>query len=126
MRLLTPRALFRPALLLGIAIGVTTGAAPVTAAAAAPRSSVVVHPVTDVGTASQVSRAPTAAARVAAAPERGVHRPHAISQAAAARAGISNAPNASSSDQNGDQSGNGSSGRLLRNFNGVSSLDSEG
>jgi len=125
MRLLTPRALLRPALLLGIAIGVTTAATPVTATAAAPRSSVAVHPVTDVGTASQVSRAITSAARVAAAPERGVHRPHAISQAAAARAGVSNAPTASSNDQNGDQSGNGSSGRLLRHFNGVSSLDSE-
>ena len=125
MRLLTPRALFRPALFLGIAIGVTTGAAPVTAAAAASRSSVVVHPVTDVGTASQVSRATTSAARVAAAPERGVHRPHAISQAAATRTGVAQAPTASSNDGNGDQSGNGSSGRLLRHFNGVSSLDSE-
>jgi hypothetical protein len=125
MRLLTSRAFFRPALLLGIAIGVTTGATPVTATAAASRSSVVVHPVTDVGTASQVSRAITPAARVAAAPERGVHRPHAMSQAASARAGVSNAPTASSNDQNGDQSGNGSSGKLLRHFNGVSSLDSE-
>src|ERR1700680_1598840 len=128
MRLLTPRALFRPALLLGIAIGVTTAATPLTATAAASRSSVVVHPVTDVGTASQVPRAIPSAARVAAAPERGatraaaapergVHRPHAISQAAAARAGVSNAPTASSNDQNGDQSGNGASGRLLRHFN---------
>jgi hypothetical protein len=125
MRLLTPGALFRPALLLGIAIGVTTGATPLTATAAAPRSSVVVHPVTDVGTASQVLRATTSAARIAGAPQRGVRRPHAMSQAAAARAGV--APTASSTDQNGDQSpsGNGSSGRLLQRFNGVSSLDSE-
>jgi hypothetical protein len=125
MRLLTPRAFFRPALLLGIAIGVTTAATPLTATAAASRSSVVVHPVTDVGTASQVSRAITSAARVAAAPERGVHRLPAMSQAAAARALVANVPTASSNDQNGDQSGNGSSGRLLRHFNGVSSLDSE-
>ena len=125
MRLLTPHAFFRPALLLGIAIGVTSGAAPLTATAAAPRSSVVLHPVTDLGTASQVSRAVTSAARVAAAPERGVHRPPAMSQAAAARAGVSNAPTASSNDQNGDQSRNGSSGQLLQHFNGVSSLDSE-
>jgi hypothetical protein len=124
MRLLIPRALFRPALFLGIAIGVTTGATPLTATAAAPRSSVGVHPVTDVGTASQVSRAATSAARVAAAPERGVHRPHTMSQAAA-RAGVSNAPTASSNDQNGEQSGNVSAGRLLQHFNGVSSLDSE-
>src|SRR3979409_1704679 len=34
-------------------------------------------------------------------------------------------PPASPKDQNGDQSGTGSSGRLLRHFNGVSSLDSE-
>jgi hypothetical protein len=125
MRLLTPRAFFRPALLLGIAIGVTTAATPLTATAAASRSSGVVHPVTDVGTVSQVSRAITSAARVAAAPERGVHRLPAMSQAAAARALVANAPTASSNDQNGDQSGNGSSGRLLRHFNGVSSLDSE-
>src|ERR1700738_1661506 len=102
MRLLTPHAFFRPALFLGIAIGVTTGAAPLTATAAAPRSPVVVHPVTDVGTASQASRAITSAARVAAAPERGVHRLPAMAQAAAARAGVSNAPSASSSDQHGD------------------------
>jgi hypothetical protein len=125
MRLLTPRAFFRPALLLGIAIGVTTAATPLTATAAASRSSGVVHPVTDVGTVSQVSRAITSAARVAAAPERGVHRLPAMSQAAAARALVANVPTASSNDQNGDQSGNGSSGRLLRHFNGVSSLDSE-
>jgi hypothetical protein len=124
MRLLTPRAFFRPVLLLGIAIGVTSGVTAVSAAAAAARSTVVVHPVTDVGMASQVSRANTSVARVGGELPRGVHRPPAMSRAAAARASVSNAPTASSTNENGDQ-GNGSSGRLLHHFNGVSSLDSE-
>jgi hypothetical protein len=120
MRLRIPRALFRPSLLLAIATGLTTGGIPVTATAAGSAPSAINHPVTDVGTAGQVSHAAASVARAGGAPQRGARRPHASSPAATAGAGVTPDANAAQAS-----SENGSSGQLLQHFNGVSSLDSE-
>lgn len=128
MRLVIPRALFRPALLLAITTGLTTAAIPLTATAAGSAPAVVIHPVTELGLASQVSASPASSARVVSSQDRGARRlpagPHA---AAAVLARIAHAPTPGAADAASAQSAsdNGSSRQLLQHFNGVSSLDSE-
>jgi hypothetical protein len=115
MRLVLPRAAFRPAVLLTFVIGLTSGSIPLTATAATP-SKAQIHPATDVGLASQVT-ATRPSARAAVSPQHGARRLHpAVKAAALARTGL--APSAQSGSEGG------SSGALLRRFNGVSSHDS--
>src|SRR3979411_3169643 len=125
MRLVIPRAAFRPALVLALATGLTATAIPLTATAAGSSSSARTYQATDVGTAPQVSTVARSSARVASTQPRGVRQLPRSARAAAARPGA--APLVASSDALNSQSSgdNGSSGRLLRHFNGVSSLDSE-
>jgi hypothetical protein len=127
MRLVIPRAVFRPALLLAIATGFTGAAIPLTATAAGSAASVVIHPVTDLGLASQVTASPASSARVVSSQDRGARRLHPGRRAAAAVARLAHAPTPGPADAASAQSSsdNGSSGQLLQHFNGVSSLDSE-
>ena len=123
MRLLIARAFARPALLLAVATGFTTATIPLTATAAGSASSVVIHPVTDVGTASLATNASASSAGVRGTQNRGARQLPRSARAAAAR--LAQAPTAGSTGTaTAESSGNGS-GQLLSNFNGVSSLDSE-
>jgi len=124
MRLVIPRAAFRPALTFAVLTSLTATAVPLTAtAASAPSASV--HRATNMGLATQVSTATTSSARVSSAAPRGARQLPASARAAAAR--LRQAPTVASADAANSQSAgdNGSSNRLLRHFNGVSSLDSE-
>jgi hypothetical protein len=127
MRLPIPRAFVRPAILLAVTTGFTTAAIPLTATAAGPAPSAVIHPATNVGMASQVSNATVSSARSGAAHEHGALRPPATAQRAAAAARLAQAPTAGSADAANAQSSSdsGSSGQLLQHFNGVSTLDSQ-
>ena len=126
MRLLLPRAALRPAFLLAVATGLTIPAMPITATAAGSAPSAAVHRATNMGLAPKVSTAIASSARVASTQPRGARQLPRSARAAAARLG--QAPAVGSADvatvqSSGDN--NGSSGRLLRHFNGVSSLDSQ-
>src|ERR1700694_3469032 len=126
MRLLLPRAALRPAFLLAVATAFTIPAIPITATAAGSAPSVAVHRATNMGLAPKVSTAIASSARVASTQPRGARQPPRSARAAAARLG--QAPAVGSADvatvqSSGDN--NSSSGRLLRHFNGVSSLDSQ-
>src|SRR6202165_2567503 len=126
MRLLLPRAALRPAFLLAVATGLTIPAMPITATAAGSAPSAAVHRATNMGLAPKVSTAIASSARVSSTQPRGARQLPRSGRAAAARLG--QAPAVGSADvatvqSSGDN--NGSSGRLLRHFNGVSSLDSQ-
>ena len=126
MRLMLPRAAFRPAFLLAVATGLTIPAIPITATAAGSAPSVAVHRATNMGLAPKVSTAIASSARVSSTQPRGARQLPRSARAAAARLG--QAPAVGSADvatvqSSGDN--NSSSGRLLRHFNGVSSLDSQ-
>jgi hypothetical protein len=120
MRLLIARAFARPALLLAVATGFTTATIPLTAAAAGSYSSVVIHPVTDLGTASLATNASASSAGARSSQNRGARQLPGSARAAATR--LAQAATAGASIA---QSSDSASGRLLANFNGVSSLDSE-
>jgi hypothetical protein len=124
MRLVIPRAALRPALVLAIATGLTATAIPVTATAVGSSPSVRTYHATDVGTAPQVGTVTASATRVANMQQRGARQ---LPRNARAAARPGPAPLvASAAAVNSQSSGdNGSSGRVLRHFNGVSSLDSE-
>jgi hypothetical protein len=119
MRLLIARAFARPALLLAVATGFSTATIPLTATAAGSSSSVVIHPVTDVGTASLATNTSASSAGARSTQNRGARQLPRSARAAAAR--LAQAPTVGST---APSSGSGS-GQLLANFNGVSSLDSE-
>src|ERR1700730_8175248 len=126
MRLMLPRAAFRPAIVLALATSLTTATIPLTATAAGSAPSVVVHRATNMGLASRLSNATASSARVASTQQRGTRQLPRSARAAAARLGqlpTIGSADAATVQSSGDN--NGSSGRLLRNFNGVSSLDSE-
>src|ERR1700687_5790792 len=126
MRLMLPRAAFRPAIVLALATGLTTATTPLTATAAGSAPSVTVHRATNMGLAPRVSTATASSARVASTQQRGARQLPRSARAAAARLG--QLPTIGSADAATVQSSgenNSSSGRLLQHFNGVSSLDSE-
>ena len=123
MRLLIARAFARPALLLAVATGFTTATIPLTATAAGSTPSVVIHPVTDVGTASLATNASVSSAGVQATQNRGARQLPRGSRAAGVRLG--QAPTVGSAGTASAQSSATGLGQLLANFNGVSSLDSE-
>jgi len=123
MRLLIARAFARPALLLAVATGFTTATIPLTATAAGSTPSVVIHPVTDVGTASLATNASVSSAGVQATQNRGARQLPRGSRAAGG--GLAQAPTVGSAGTASAQSSATGLGQLLANFNGVSSLDSE-
>lgn len=122
MPLAIPRAFFRPALLLAVATGLTTAAIPITATAASPAPSAVIHPVTDLGLASQDLPSTSSSARVVSTMPRGARtllpRTHVAAAAGPAQARLVLGAGAAQSLAEG------ASGQLLTSFNGVSSLDS--
>src|SRR4030081_1519910 len=102
MRLLIPRAAFRPAIALALAAGLTTSAIPLTATAAGSASSVRTYRATDVGTAPQVSTVARSSSRVASTQSRGIRQLPRSARSAAARLGA--APLVASADSVNNQS----------------------
>jgi hypothetical protein len=123
MRLVLLRAAFRPAIVFAVVTSLTATAMPLTATAAGSSSSVVIHPVTDVGTASLSTNVSASSAGVRGTQDRGVRQLPRGSRAAGA--GLAQAPTVGSAGAASAQSSGNGLGQLLANFNGVSSLDSE-
>src|SRR4029077_2656613 len=123
MSLVILRAAFRPAIVFAVVTSLTATAMPLTATAAGSASSVVIHPVTDVGTASLSTNVSASSAGVQATQNRGARQLPRSAGAAAAR--LAQAPTVGSTATATAQSSGSGLGQLLANFNGVSSLDSE-
>jgi len=123
MRLLIARVFARPALLLAVATGFTTATIPLTATAAGSSSPVVIHPVTDLGTASLATNVSATSAGARSSQNRGARQLPRSVQAAAAR--LAQAPTAGATGAATAQASGSGLGQLLANFNGVSSLDSQ-
>src|ERR1700730_2798853 len=85
MRLMLPRAAFRPAFLLDVATRLNIPPMPITASASGSAPSAAVHRATSMALAPRVSTATASSARVASAQQRGARQLPRSARAAAAR-----------------------------------------